>query len=281
MEKNNYDGITILVLSFERMKSLKVVLDSLLAQDLGGIPTELIVCNNSPREYLKKSRFSAVGRCLRRFTDIKIINCSYSWHTNIRYALATLAKYNTVLFLDDDIIVRRHDFIKYMFNTYKQLGPLDILSCWNRLLVEWDADDFSLISLNFNTPGIEELTQCDVAGPGICMFNKDVLTPKVMDVVMAHEYPNAYDMGFSLISKIEHNSECFFLPSHGMLENYRQHGKTTLMTGPENYDDLHSLFKSMLKKGYKPVVSRHYPGESEDSPERRAIQMLTPRKLSW
>jgi glycosyltransferase involved in cell wall biosynthesis len=281
MVKKTDDGITVIVLSYERMTSLKLMLDSLLAQELVGIPIELIVCNNSFKVHLRQSCFSLIGRSLRKFSDIKIVNCSYSWGTSIRYALATLSKYDTILFVDDDMILRSHDFLAYMFREFKQLKHADLLSCWNRFWVEWNEDYYSSLSLTFKTPGIVDLTKCDVAGPGICMFNKAILTPRVLDVVTNPEFPGAFDMGFSLICALEHDSQCYYLPSYGMIETHEQNRKSALARYPEYRRDLHALFKSMWKQGYRPVLSRLSTLELRDSSEQKAIELLKPRKLSW
>ena len=214
-------------------------------------------------------------------TGQKGYNFSYSWRTGTRYSLATLAKYDTVLFIDDDMILRRGDFIAYMFENHNKLKPFDLLSCWNRLWTEWNEDYHNVLSLNFQTRGITELTRCDVAGPGICMFNKQILSPRLLDVVIFPEFAGAYDMGFSLIASLEHGSQCYFLPSYNMLESHQQGRKAALMDGPERYRDMHALFKSMLKRGYKPVLSRLSPTEFSNSPERRAVELLKPVKVAW
>ena len=54
-------GVSIIVLSHKRLGALRALLESLLRQDLAGIPIELIVCNNSPDVSLRPSRFSGAG----------------------------------------------------------------------------------------------------------------------------------------------------------------------------------------------------------------------------
>ncbi len=63
------------------------------------------------------------------------------------------------------------------------LGSKDLLSCWNTLWVDWNEENFSCASLNFETPGITQLTQTDTIGPGICMFNKELLlNARILDL---------------------------------------------------------------------------------------------------
>lgn len=279
------DGISVIVLSFERLTSLQLMLESLYAQDLGGVNIELIVCNNSSRVHLKQTPFTALGRTLSKFSEIKILNVNYSWRTAIRYALATLAKYNTVLFLDDDVVLQDRKFVSYMFSSFQKLRPPDILSCWNRLWSEWNEDTYSSISLNFKTPAVTSLTKCDVAGPGICMFHKMILSPRVLDVVMNPEFPRAYDLAFSLIVSMEHGGDCYYLPSFGMLDFHDERRQEPLMPSPKKnataYDDLNALFKSMLKQGYQPVVSRLSMNDTDSSPEQQALKLLPSHTLPW
>jgi len=275
-------GISVIVLSFERMKSLELMLGSLLEQKLDGISVELIICNNSPRFHLSKSYFSRIGRILRKFPDAKIINSSQTWRTHIRYSLATLAKNNTILFLDDDLILRESNFISYMFKTFCTLGPSDILSCWNTLWVEWTDDFLSYVSLTFHNPQITEVTKSDVAGPGICMFNKQILTPNVLRGVMpTGEYSRAYDMAFSLAAYLEHQSQTYYLPSYGMIETHVQSRHHPLSAQEGHYTGRHALYKAMLNRGYIPVLSRSTFLANNVTPEKKVIEFIEQEKFPW
>ncbi len=275
------EGLTVIVLSYERIVSLRHMLGSLLEQDLAGLPLEVIVCNNSPRIRLRTSRFSATGRLLGKFPDLRIINSSYNWKTNIRYSLATLAKYDTVLFLDDDVVLRNRSFITYMFENHRKLKPVDLLSCWNNLWVEWTEEYLQAVSLTFLNPQITELTQSDIAGPGICMYRKDILTPEVLKVVMGMEFPSADDMGFSLGAAMAHGSQSYYLPSSGMLDFHEQSQTAALYKHPGHYVALYAMYKALWKRGYQPVLSRLSPRELKTSPEGKAAEMLVPRKILW
>ena len=275
-------GISIVVLSYERMKSLESMLGSLLEQKLDGISIELIICNNSPRFHLSRSHFSNIGRILQKYPEARIINSSHNWRTHIRYSLATLATNNTVLFLDDDLILRDNKFIAYMFHAFRTLGPLDILSCWNTLWVEWTGDFFRAISLNFKSPQIIELTKSDVVGPGICMYNRQILTPNVLKWVMpTGEYSRADDMAFSLAAYLEHQSNSYYLPSYGMIEFNVQSKNNALYAQREHYSNLYALYKRMLNRGYKPVISRLSSLASESTPEKKAVELLEQQTFSW
>src|SRR5208337_5155496 len=85
MPDRSSSGISIIIISYERMRSLAALLRSLLNQNLDGIEIELIICNNSNQSQLGKSFFSRVGRYLTRFKDIKVFNSDYNWRDRIRY----------------------------------------------------------------------------------------------------------------------------------------------------------------------------------------------------
>lgn len=276
------DGITLIVLSFERMASLTKLLRGILSQELRGIPLEVIICNNSSRMTLKSSRFSTLGRLLRRFSNLKIFNSSYNWRCQIRYGIATIAQYDTVMFVDDDITLIDRDFIRYMFETFHTLRPLDILSCWNTLWVGIDDDALQFVSLNFNTPEITEITQTDTIGCGICMFNKKiVLSERIQN--MFRDTGRADDMAFPIVANLEWGSRSFYLPSNGMLEMHDQHaGIAALNAVPGHYTDLYAKYKDLLDEGYRPVIA----GTScqcidADSPPIRAARRLTVRSYPW
>ncbi len=275
-------GITLVVLSYERLQALAALLKSLLKQELAGMELELIICNNSPRVRLTKSQFSSLGRLLNRYNDIKIINSSHNWRCGVRYAIATLARYETILFLDDDIILIDPHFIRYMFDHFQKLTPMDILSCWCTLWVEWNDDYFSAVSMSFTTPEIIELTETDTCGMGICMFNKQVLSQKLLRRIISPPFPEADDMGFSLIAALECGSRSYYLPSYGMLGFHKDCTKGALYNRAGHYDDLYAFYKSLLNEGYKPVLSRLPSRFAEcDLPSHWAVRAVPVVKHPW
>ena len=281
--KGKEEGISIIILSYERMKQLSILLKSLLKQDLDGIAIELIMCNNSARINLSTSPYSKIGRLLRQFDNVKIFNSNFNWRCEVRYAVATLAKYDTVLFLDDDLFLINYNFIRYMLDHYRQIEEMDIISCWNTLWLEQNDDYFCHVSMTFLTPEITELTESDTGGPGICMFNKKILfNPAVWNVIRSSAFPLADDMAFSIIAAMECGSRTYFLPSYRMLTFQRTKKKTALNQRHGHYKQLFNLYKSLLKSGYKPVLSRLSDLDSKSySAERKAAQILPKNKNPW
>lgn len=274
-------GITVIVLSYERMAALADLLRSLLRQDFGGIAFELIVCNNSARVNLRASRFAKVGNLLSKFPDVKIFNSSFNWRCRVRYGLATLAAYDTVMFIDDDITLIDRNFIRYMFDTFITLRPVDIISCWNTLWVEWTDDYLRQVSLSLETPQIAEITPTDTIGPGISMFSKRILlSPRLME--MSRDFPRADDMAFPLIASMEWGSWSYFVPSYSMLKMHDQGVVDSLNTRESHYEELYSQYRRLLEQGYQPVLARNdYSSQDLSSAARRAVGKLPIATFSW
>jgi glycosyltransferase involved in cell wall biosynthesis len=275
------EGITVIVLTYQRMGALAALLRSLLRQKLGSLPLELIVCNNSPRVRLKPSQFSTVGRLFSQFANLKIFNSSYNWRCQVRYAVATLAAHNTIMFIDDDITLLDRNFIIYMYENFRTLKPMDLLSCWNTIWVDWNEENFSCASLSFETPGITQLTQTDTIGPGICMFNKELLSnARILD--LSRGFSKADDMAFPLVAAMEWGSRSYFLPSYKMLEMHYECHRNSLYTVSGHSAELYAQFKSLLKEGYQPVLSRNAAGLPErETPEQYAARVLPALTYSW
>jgi glycosyltransferase involved in cell wall biosynthesis len=274
-------GLTVVVLSYERMGGLAALLESLKAQNLGGLRLELMVCNNSPRYHLKPGGTSKVGRLLQEFPDIKIFNSSFNWRCQVRYGLGTLVAHDTVMFLDDDITLLAPNFIQYMHSRFQTLGPYDLLSCWNAIWVEWTEDYFRTASLTFDSKEITELTQTDTIGPGISMFRKQVLLhPRILN--LAQGFPQADDMAFPLVAALVWGSRSFFLPSYGMLTMHHEASRHELYEAPGHQQDMYAQFKALWQEGYEPVLSRDLEETSgREHPTRLAVRRLPAVQYRW
>jgi glycosyltransferase involved in cell wall biosynthesis len=275
------EGVTVIVLTYRRPAALAALLRSLLRQKLGNLPLELMVCNNAPEIRLGPSRFSALGRLFRQFGDLKIFNSSHNWRCRVRYAVATLAAHDTIMFIDDDITLLDRNFIRYMYDNFRTLGPHDLLSCWNGLWVEWTEEYFRHVSLNFETQGITRLTQTDTIGPGICMFRKGLLAnERILD--LSRGFPRADDMALPLVAALEFGSRSYFLPSYKMLEMHYEYNRNALYTVPGHTAQLYAQLKSLLHEGYRPVLSRIAadPAATE-SAEQYVARHLPAVTTSW
>jgi hypothetical protein len=260
---------------------LAALLGSLLQQELGGLSLELMVCNNAPGVRLKPSRFSPLGRLFGQFPNLKIFNSSYNWRCRVRYAVATLATHDVIMFIDDDITLLNRNFISYMYENFRALGSKDLLSCWNTIWVDWNEENFSCASLSFETPGITQLTQTDTIGPGICMFNKELLlNARILE--LSRGFPKADDMAFPLVAAVEWGSRSYFLPSYKMLEMHYECNRNSLYTVSGHSAELYAQFKGLLKEGYQPVLSRNAAGLPErETPEQYAARILPAITYSW
>jgi hypothetical protein len=184
------------------------------------------------------------------------------------------------MFIDDDIVLLDPNFIRYMYDAFRTLTPVDIISCWNSLWVEWTEDHFSSVALTFDIPDIAEITQTDTIGPGICMFNKGILAnSRILN--MSEGFSKADDMAFPLIAALEWGSRRYFLPSHNMLKMHDQGVINPLNKNHGHYDELYAQYRLLLDEGYQPVLAGIDPSSEADSPERRAARSLPLLTLPW
>lgn len=273
-------GVSIIVLSHERLGALQALLQSLLRQDLAGLPIELVVCNNSPAVELRASRFSRLGRLFRRFPDVKILNSSHNWLCRIRYTLATLARYETILFLDDDLIPVHTGLIRQMAEVHGTLGPNDILSCWTALWTRWDDAQLTKVRMGFIYPQTTVLTECDYVGPGVSMFNKRLLFhPGLLD--LPEEFHRSDSAWFPWLTAMEAGSRKFYMPSYGMLRIHPESRTKALADLPGFRAGQYAAYKRMWQRGYVPVLATERQQGRDDSPEAVAARTLRPEIDAW
>ena len=276
-------GLSLVVLTYNRPAALVSTLEHLMRQDLTGIDLELILWNNSQRQLLRRSVVTKTGRLLGRFDNIKIINSSDNWECRARYGMATVAANDVVMFLDDDILLLDRQFVQYMYRTFLGLRDVDILSCWNRLWVDWTDEHLDSVAVQFSQPTAAELTETDTVGSGISMFNKRILlSPRVMQEVTYPRVATAYDLAFPLIAALELGSRSYYLPSYGMLQFHRQWRKGAMMTRPGKNESRLRLHKLLLGDGYTPVLARE---EDPEQPHRvyakRLARTLPVLRQAW
>lgn len=275
------EGISILILSYERMGALTRLLRGLLDQDLGGIETEIIIVNNSSRFRFGLSRFSKVGTLLRKFPDVKVLNSTYNWGPGIRYAVATASRYKTILFFDDDIYPVHRSFVASMYRTFKTLRDIDILTCWADLWLDWSDDCLTSVSMGFLTPEIADLIECDYCGTGISMLDKDILMcPEMLNI--PPEYKFADTAWFPWIPFMVHGTRKYYFPSFGLLEFHKEKRRGALC-GQEGYESfILASRKKMIRRGYRPVADRlKEEGRWEGSSEQAAAHCLEVVRRPW
>lgn len=275
----------MVVLTYRRRKMLKRLIESLLDQQLGGLNLELIICNNAPNEIIQPSPFSGLGRLLRRVPDLKIINSSHNWKTDIRYLLAQGGKYETILFLDDDMVLKDKHFIADYYKVFMSLGKFDILSGFNELWTRWESDYLEFVSITFWTRGINDLIRCDICGPGICMFNKQILQSREMlEGLISKEFPKADDMAFGPVAHMVWGSTVYYYPIHGRIlfdeEVGTAEGRLYLVN--DHLRQMYAFYKSLLANGYKPVLERLANEPTFLSlPENKYAQSFRNKRVDW
>jgi glycosyltransferase involved in cell wall biosynthesis len=260
--------LSVVVLTHEREAGLTSLLKSLLMQKMAGQKYELILINNSPDSFFSQSANDKLGKLIAQFEDCKVVNNSHNWRTPIRYAMATLASSERVLFLDDDLRLLDEYFLSDMLSSFRELEPTDILSCWNELWLEWGEKHLRSVALDFLTPGIEEMILSDTIGPGIAMFKRSLLLePTIMDMAMQknQEQPIVSDMGFPLTASMTSKSHKYYFPAYGRLAFHEEAHKGAIYQIPKRHSDLLNLYKGLKKSGYIPVMD-----QLDDLPENQA-----------
>ena len=275
-------SLSIIILTYNRDEGLRSLLKSIINQNLEGLRLELIICNNFGEVDIAEIIDKKIIESLNEIANLKIIQSSYNWRDKVRYGLATLAKYDTILFLDDDVVLVNNNFIHYMYENFQKLREIDILSCWNLLWTNCTDHYFDYVSLTFFSPEIIEITQSDVCGTGVCMFNrKIILNSGVFDIATARSFPDAYDMAFSIAASMEYGSNGYYLPSYGMLKFHDEYQKNALHNIPGIYKERYGLFKTLYRKGYMPVIQRSSFVTNPDTPENTAIRNMEEKRQGW
>jgi glycosyltransferase involved in cell wall biosynthesis len=282
-KKQTANELTVIVLTHKREKGLEKLLESLTEQRFHS-GFELIVFNNSPLNQFSFSH-GLMAKFSGQFPDFKLINSNHNWGTVARYGMATMAGSETILMLDDDIFFRDPLFLSDMFETFRSLKHEDMLSCWNELWVDWDETTLKTVSLDFLTPGITEVITTDTLGPGIAMFNRQlILNPSVMDIAMQRnqQRPIVSDMGFPLASVMKHGGRCKYFPAWGRISFHDQAHEGAIYQIPGRHGELLRLYKHLYSSGYQPVISCL---DKLSSPEAEkvhwAIETLPSKIYSW
>lgn len=274
-------GFTLIVLTHDRPRALRVLLEGLVAQQLGGAAMELIVCNNAPGVRLAASPWTATGRLLRRLGDVKIFNSSHNWLCRVRYPLATLARHDTIVFLDDDVVLKDEGFLRYMLAAFATVRPIDVLSCWTALWTEWTDQHLKKVRMNFLGPAPSALTECDYAGPGICIFDRRILTESGL-LALAPELQRSDSSWFPWLTTMKLGTRKYYLPSHGRLAFHDEYARHALTAAPGFRPELYAAYKAAWTRGYVPVLARKR-GEPdfERSREAEAARTLPVETDRW
>ena len=285
MPPKTQNGLSVVVLTHERQKGLASLLRSLLEQTAKDTRLELIIFNNSPAIQLNRSGPDSMSRLIQYFEDCKVIDSSYNWGTSARYAMAALANNETVLFLDDDLEIKDKFFVAEMFETFRKLGPSSILSCWNELWIEWDEKKLVTVSLDFQTPGVNDVIPTDTIGPGIVMFNRRIVqNPTVMNVAMQRNQKRSIvsDMAFPLAASLVHGAKSYYFPAWKKIGFHDEAHKGAIYQIPRRRSELLSLYKELYVAGYQPVLARVPTlSQSEAESVKWAAQTLPLQETQW
>jgi hypothetical protein len=253
----------------------------LTTQELDGAAMELIVCNNAAGVRLAASPWTATGRLLRRVPDLKILNSSHNWLCRVRYPLAALAKYETIVFLDDDIVLRDHRFLRDLYDAFATVRPIDVLSCWTALWTAWDTEQLKKVRMNFDGPAPAEMTECDYAGPGVCIFDRRILIESGL-LALAPELHRSDSTCFPWLTTMRMGTRKYYFPSHGRVAFHEEFARHALTTSPGFRPDMYAAYKQILAQGYVPVLERkRAEPDFEQSREAHAARTLPVEIDRW
>lgn len=271
----------MIVISYDRPDALRTLLHGLAAQRLDDIRMELIICNNAKQVWLKQSPWTRVGRLLRQFPDVKIVNSSHNWLCRVRYPLTGLAQYDTIVFIDDDVIIKDERFLKYMYDSFASVRPIDILSCWTALWTEWSDNDLKKVRMNFRRAEPDSMVECDYVGPGLCIFDRRILIDSGL-FVLPSEFHRSDSTWFPWLTSMRIGTRKYYLPSYGRLDFHEQNQRHSLMKAPGFRPGMYSLYKTIWKRGYVPVLERkRSEPDFERSPEVHAALNLPVETDPW
>lgn len=202
------NGLSIIITTYKRNHSLKLLIKDLEKQILE-FPLEIIIVNNNKKDIKIKSNLK-----------IKIINNKNKNGCSQRYKLAeSLAKYKTIIFLDDDVHIIDRRFVSEFKNFHHKKSRVDIASSWCSSFDSNNLDYFSAKPINFNNFDSEK--EVDLIGPGISIFNKNILTEKVTNI--PKKFRLADNVWFSLQTSIIHKTKKYYFPSKNKIEFRRSY----------------------------------------------------------
>ncbi len=274
-------GFTVIVLTYDRPRALRALLRGLAAQQLDGAEMELIVCNNAAGARLSASPWTTTGRLLRRFPDAKIINSSHNWLCRVRYPVTTLARHDTIVFLDDDVILRDERFLRYMVDAFATVRPIDVLSCWTALWTEWSDEVLKKVRMNFEGPAPAEMTECDYAGPGLCIFDRRILIESGL-LALPPQFHRSDSTWFPWLTAMKLGTRKYYLPSHGRVAFHDEFARHALTTSPGFRPEMYATYKRIWTGGYVPVLERKRSDPDFDqSREAHAARTLPVETDRW
>jgi hypothetical protein len=115
--------VTVLIAVYARLHNLREQLQRFVAQE--DAPSfEIILWNNDPRNAPEVDEI--VGDVASDLA-IRVIHCSANIYCSMRWATPAIARSETLLICDDDVLVEP-DYVRTLFDAHRRLGP-DVAVC--------------------------------------------------------------------------------------------------------------------------------------------------------
>jgi hypothetical protein len=168
-----------------------------------------------------------------------------------------------------------------MYDSFATVRPIDVLSCWTALWTDWDEHELKKVRMNFDNADPAEMTECDYAGPGLCIFDRRILTDSGL-LALPAEFHRSDSTWFPWLTAMKVGTRKYYLPSHGRVTFHEQYARHELTTSPGFRGDMYSRYKTIWKRGYVPVLERkRAEPDFENSREAHAARTLPVETDRW
>ncbi len=240
-------GLSIIITTWKRDRSAKNLLEE-IARSETNRPMEVIILDDNHR-FFHHPFPKTIGDI-----PVKVISLDYNPGCWIRFKSTVFACYDTLLFLDDDVKLLSPHFISKFLHAFGGLTHKDIISSWCQKLIgpHWGYFDSQSVSfLGEDTT----LVEVDIVGPGICLLNKDLLTPSIYEI--PEEYREADNVWISMMTSLVHGSRKYYCPTAGMVEFRNSHKNSSAMYRSATVVDAKTrAVKNLIEEGYVPILKR-------------------------
>lgn len=140
-----------------------------------------------------------------------------------------------------------------MYDTSLKYRDKDIVSCWCAKINNKEDQVYTSATLiNFKEEHEEQ--EVDLIGPGVCIYDKNLLSPELIAVPL--EYRHIDNIWFSIMPSVLYGTRKYYMPSHGMLRFNLEAANTGLYVQEGMNDVKNKVTKSLMSKGYTPLFMR-------------------------
>jgi hypothetical protein len=160
-----------------------------------------------------------------------------------------------------------------MYDAFAAVRPIDVLSCWTALWTAWSEEALTKVRMNFLRPEPDAMTECDYAGPGVCIFDRRILVESGL-LALPPEFHRSDSTWFPWLTTMRLGTRKYYLPAHGRIGFHPEFSRHELTTSPGFRPDMYATYKRVWTRGYVPVLERKR-GEPDFEHSREAVAART------